>query len=163
EPRVWIAGMSDEGGAGSWVAAMMKQLDNPVQDEVAKLERVVNETVFGKLQVAAGGVKKSLFYYDPAKHPAYSDATANSNTWTAWSKNQADSLERSYNYPHVAIGYWVLYRLARNHQGLVTLHDWRWYLDHASLTATAMMRDAPHYAQFGQMEGEVFLEILKDL
>jgi hypothetical protein len=29
EPRVWIAGMSDEGGGGAWVAATMKQLDNP--------------------------------------------------------------------------------------------------------------------------------------
>jgi hypothetical protein len=27
--RVWVSGMSDEGGAGSWVAAMMTQLDNP--------------------------------------------------------------------------------------------------------------------------------------
>jgi hypothetical protein len=26
-----------------------------------------------------------------------------------------------------------------------------------------MMRDAPYYAQFGQMEGDVFLDILKDL
>jgi hypothetical protein len=72
-------------------------------------------------------------------------------------------LGRSYNYPHVAAGHWVLYRLARNHQGLVQARDWRWYLEHAWLTATAMVREAPRYAQFGQMEGEVFLEILKDL
>jgi hypothetical protein len=63
----------------------------------------------------------------------------------------------------VAIGHWVLYRLARNNSGLVTRHDWRFYLDWAYRTATAMMRDAPYYAQFGQMEGDVFLDILKDL
>jgi hypothetical protein len=63
----------------------------------------------------------------------------------------------------VAIGHWVLYRLARNDSGLVTRHDWRFYLDWAYRTATAMMRDAPYYAQFGQMEGDVFLDILKDL
>jgi hypothetical protein len=31
------------------------------------------------------------------------------------------------------------------------------------MTAVAMMRDAPYYAQFGQMEGDVFVDILKDL
>jgi hypothetical protein len=165
--RVWIAGMSDEGGAGAWVAAMAKQLDNPDPREVAKLERLVNETVWGKLQVAsgphAGGVKKSLFDYDPKRFPAYYDKSQDWSTWASWRKDQADSLGRSYNYPHVAVGYWVLYRLARNHTGLVRRHDWRWYLSHAFLTAKAMVRDAPEYAAFGQMEGEVFIEIFKDL
>ncbi|MDA4835009.1 DUF5695 domain-containing protein, partial [Enterobacter hormaechei] len=54
EPRVWIAGMSDEGGAGSWVAATMKQLDNPDRSEIAKLERMIDGTVVGNLQVADG-------------------------------------------------------------------------------------------------------------
>src|SRR5262249_20041867 len=144
DSRVWIAGMSDEGGAGSWVAAMMKQLDNPKPDEVALLERVVDETVLGKLQVAdgahAGGVKKSLFYYDPGRAPGYYDPKLDWTTWTSWTHPQADKLERSYDYPHVAAGYWVLYRLARHHQDLVHAHDWRWYLDHARLTAVAMVR-----------------------
>jgi hypothetical protein len=46
---------------------------------------------------------------------------------------------------------------------LVKAHDWRWYLQRACDTALAMPRLAPEYAQFGQMEGEVFLEILRDL
>lgn len=167
EPRVWIAGMSDEGGAGSWVAAMMKQLDNPDAAEVGKLEQLVDETVVGKLQVAsgehAGAVKKSIFYYDPKEHPGYYDPAENWRNWTSWSHKDADDLGRAYNYPHVAIGHWVLYRLARNHAGLVTRHDWRWYLEHAYGTVTAMMRDAPYYTQFGLMEGDVFVDILKDL
>ncbi len=167
EPRVWISGMSDEGGAGAWVAAMMKQLDNPDAGEVAKLERLVGKTVVGKLQVAAGphagAVKKSLFYYDPALHPGYYPASSNWKSWTSWSKADADDLGRAYNYPHVAIGHWVLYRLARNHPGLVKAQTWRWYLDHAYQTTVAMMRDAPYYAQFGLMEGDVFVDILKDL
>jgi hypothetical protein len=167
DTRVWISGMSDEGGAGSWVAAMMKQLDNPVPAEVARLERVVTETVSGKLQVSqgkhAGGVKKSLFYYEPQRFPSYYEPAADWSTWTSWSRKHADSLERSFNYPHVAAGHWVLYRLARHHSGLVTRHDWRWYLEQAALTALAMPREAPYYSQFGQMEGEVFLEILRDL
>ncbi len=36
--------------------------------------------------------------------------------------DEATSVGRSYNYPHVAALHWVLYRLARNHQGLVTNH-----------------------------------------
>ncbi|WBO20799.1 DUF5695 domain-containing protein [Sphingomonas abietis] len=167
EPRVWISGMSDEGGAGSWVAAISKQLDNPDPAEVAKLERLIDETVLGTLQVKdgehAGGVKKSIFYYEPSEHPGYYDPTENWKNWTSWSKKDAGDLGRAYNYPHVAIGYWVLYRLARNHPGLVTAHDWRWYLDHATITVDAMMRDAPYYTQFGLMEGDVFVDILKDL
>lgn len=167
DTRVWISGMSDEGGGGSWVAAIMKQLDNPDAAEVAKLERMVNETVVGKLQVAdgpqAGAVRKSLFHYDPQAFPAYYDPKQDWKTWTSWSKKDADDLGRAYNYPHVAIGHWVLYRLARNHTGLVTVHDWRWYLQHAYQTVVAMVRDAPEYAQFGLMEGDVFVDILKDL
>lgn len=165
--RVWVSGMSDEGGAGSWVAAAIKQLDNPNAEEVAKLERMVNETVLGHLQVAegaqAGAVKKSLFYYDPKEFPDYYDPAINWKNWTAWSKKDSDDLGRSYNYPHVAIGHWVLYRLARDNQGLVKQHDWRFYLEWAYRTSVAMMRDAPYYAQFGQMEGDIFLDILKDL
>lgn len=167
EPRVWIAGLSDEGGAGSWVAATMKQLDNPDPVEVGKIERMVNETVLGNLQVEtganAGAVRKSLFHYDPDRFPAlYADADK-WKSWTSWKPKAAGDFGRAYNYPHVAIGHWVLYRTARNHPGLVTRHDWRWYLEWAYRTTVAMMRDAPHYAQYGLMEGDVFLDILKDL
>lgn len=169
EPRAWIAGMSDEGGGGSWVAATMKQLDNPDPVEVAKIERLVNRTVVGNLQIAdgpqAGAVKKSLFYYDPLKFPhAYDEFPADKwKSWTSWDEKGAGDLGRAYNYPHVAIGHWVLYRTARNHPGLVTQHDWRWYLEKAFQTTVAMMRDAPYYAEFGLMEGDVFVDILKDL
>lgn len=167
EPRVWIAGMSDEGGAGSWVAAMVKQLDHPDAGEIARLERLVDTTVVGRLQVAAGphagAVRKSLFFYDPKARPGYYDPGQDWTSWTSWSRKDAEDLGRAYNYPHVAIGHWVLYRTARNHPGLVRAHDWRWYLGWAQRTVVAMMRDAPHYAQFGLMEGDVFVDILDDL
>ncbi|MFN3676087.1 MAG: DUF5695 domain-containing protein [Sphingomonas pseudosanguinis] len=167
DPRVWILGMSDEGGAGSWVAAIMKQLDNPDAAEIARIEQMVDTTIVGRLQVAdgpqAGGVKKSLFYYDPATFPNLYQPAKDWQSWTSWKKDQADDLGRAYNYPHVAAGHWVLYRTARNHPGLTRVHDWQWYLDHAYQTIVAMMRDAPHYAQFGLMEGDVFVDILTDL
>ena len=166
--RAWIAGLSDEGGAGSWLAAIMKQLGEPEPSEVARFERFVTGTLDGHLQVNRGpdayGVRKSLFYYDPKALPDYHyDASIDWKTWSAWNKHEAYSVGRSYNYVHVAAAYWVLYRLARFHHGLVRAHDWRWYLTHAAETSLAMVRLAPYYAQFGQMEGNVFVAILKDL
>lgn len=167
EPRVWIAGMSDEGGGGSWVAATLKQLDNPDPAEVARIEQLVNETVLGDLQVAdgpqAGAVKKSLFYYDPARFPDLYKNPEQWRSWTSWDKKGAGDLGRSFNYPHVALGHWVLYRTARNHPGMVKQHDAAFYLRWAWRTIVAMMRDAPHYAEFGQVEGDVFVDILRDL
>ncbi|GBQ77049.1 hypothetical protein AA14337_0697 [Acetobacter malorum DSM 14337] len=167
DPRVWIAGLSDEGGAGSYVAAAMKELDNPDPQEVAKLEQFATKTVVGQLQVASGptegGVRKSLFYYDPVPFPAYYNAAENWKTWASWSRQKAADIGRAYNYPHVAIVHWVLYRLARNHKGLVQQHDAGWYLHKAAITMTAMMQQAPYYTQYGLMEGDVFVEILKDL
>ena len=166
--RAWIAGLGDEGGSGSWLAAVMKQLIQPDPGEIRKLERFVDETLWGGLQYAEGplrfGVRKSLFYYEPDDMPAgtYSDSIGYGG-WSSWSREHAETVERSYNYPHVAALYWTMYRLARNHEGLVTGHDWAWYLERAHETVQAMVRLAPHYAQFGQMEGTVFLRILEDV
>ncbi|MEE3227208.1 MAG: DUF5695 domain-containing protein, partial [Bacteroidota bacterium] len=72
--RVWIAGLSDEGGAGSWLGGMMKQYLQPDQEQVSKLEDFVNQTVWGVLQNAEGehkyGVRKSVLYYEPEEFPA---------------------------------------------------------------------------------------------
>ena len=166
--RAWIAGLSDEGGAGSWLGAMMKQLVLPNVVEVAKLKRFADSTLFGQIQLTDGpdkyGVKKSLFYYAPDSLPKGTyNADINFKTWSAWPTKEANSLGRSYNYPHVAAAHWVMYRLARNYKGLVDSGKWQSYLTHAAETSLAMTRLAPHYAQYGQMEGTVFLLILKDL
>lgn len=168
DARVWIAGLSDEGGAGSWLGALMKQLVQPDKDEIGKLQQFVDHTLFGNIQHSTGpqkyGVKKSVFYYQPDQMPKgfYSDSI-NWKTWAAWSHKDADDVGRSYDYPHVAAAHWVMYRLARYHTGLVTQNNWDWYLDHAYETAMAMVKQAPYYAQFGQMEGTVFYFILNDL
>jgi Family of unknown function (DUF5695) len=168
DQRVWIAGLSDEGGAGAWLAAIMKQLGAPDADEIAKFERFVTRTLDGRLQVNTGpekfGVRKSLFFYDPKALPAFQyDPAVDWSTWSSWNPKHANSVGRSFNYVHVAAAYWVLYRLARYREGLVHAHDWRWYLDRAYQTSMAMPRLAPEHARFGQMEGDVFVDILKDL
>ncbi|HMB89248.1 MAG TPA: DUF5695 domain-containing protein [Rhodothermales bacterium] len=166
--RAWIAGLGDEGGSGSWLAAVMKQLIRPDAAELEKLQRFVDEVLWGGLQYDADslkyGVRKSLFYYEPDQMPAgtYSDSIRYGG-WPSWSKEHAMTVGRSYNYPHVAAAYWVLYRLARNHEGLATNHPWTWYLEQAYHTSEAMVEHAPEYAQFGQMEGTIFLLILLDL
>jgi hypothetical protein len=168
DTRAWIAGLGDEGGSGSWLAAIMKQLVQPDTAELAKLQRFVDGVVWGGLQYAEGelkyGVRKSMFYYQPDSMPAgtYSDSIRYGG-WSSWNREHAMTVGRSYNYPHVAALHWVLYRLARNHTGLVTNHPWEWYLERAYETSQAMVRLAPHYAQFGQMEGTVFMLILLDL
>ena len=168
DSRVWIAGLSDEGGAGSWLAAAMKELGQPNKEEVDKLQQFVDGVVWGSLQFKEGpnqyGVRKSLFYYQPDQLPRdYYRGDLNWKSWTSWSKQASEAVDRSFNYPHVAAAYWVLYHLARNNQGLVTNHPWDWYLSHAYETAMAMTKFASGYAEFGQMEGDIFLQIFADL
>lgn len=166
--RVWISGLSDEGGAGSWLAAVMKQLVQPDKEEIKKIQGFIDETLWGGIQYSKGtkkyGVKKSLFFYEPDSLPSgtYSDKI-NYNSWAAWDHKHANDPRRSYNYPHVAAAYWVMYRLSRYHEGLVDNRSWDWYLENAYHTSVAMVEKAPYYAQFGQMEGSVFLFILEDL
>ena len=168
DSRVWIAGLSDEAGAGSWLALVMKEADEPDKAEVAKLEEFVDGVLWGHLQYADGpdkfGVRKSLFYYQPDKlPPGYYDSNLNWTSWTSWNQKASEAVDRSFNYPHAASAYWAMYHLARNHPGLVTNHEWHWYLEQAYQTTMAMMRLAPYYTQFGQMEGDIFVMILDDL
>ncbi len=168
ENRAWIAGLGDEGGSGSWLAAVMKQLVQADRAQLEQLQQFVDGVLWGGLQYAQGpleyGVRKSMFYYQPDSMPpgTYSESVRYGG-WSSWNHEHAMTVGRSYNYPPVAAAHWVLYRLARDHDGLVTNHPWDWYLDRAYQTAQAMVRLAPQYAQFGQMEGTVFLLILLDL
>lgn len=168
EGRVWIAGLSDEAGAGSWLALAMKEYIAPDPEEVAKLEQFVDGVLWGQIQYKDGpekyGVRKSLFNYQPDEFPAgFYSSSYDWHTWAAWNKKASEAVDRSYNYPHVAAAYWVMYRLARNYPGLVKNHSWEWYLNQAYETSMAMTRLAPYYARFGQMEGDIFVNILEDL
>ena len=174
DSRVWIAGLGDEGGSGSWLAAAMKQFGQPNKEEIRKYEQFVDNVLWGGLQYKDGpnkyGVRKSLFYYSPADVPGFQyDPSLNWTTWTSWKKSDAESIGRGYNYPHVVAAYWSLYRLARNHTGLVTNHPWDWYLDQAYQTTKFRFSRQPNgrrrvgYVELGLMEGDIVLEVLKDL
>ncbi len=168
DSRVWIAGLSDEGGAGSWLAAIMKEFGQPDKEELDKYEQFIDGVLWGGIQYKKdeyrNGVRKSLFYYQPGDVlGSYYRDDLDWGSWTSWDKEESEAVDRSFNYPHVAAAYWVLYRLARYHQGLVTNHSWQWYLMHAYRTSIAMTEFAPWYSRFGQMEGDVFVKILQDL
>jgi Family of unknown function (DUF5695) len=168
DSRAWIAGLGDEGGGGAWLSAVMKELVAPDKEELEKLQQYVDGVLWGGLQYKDGphpyGVRKSLFYYQPDQMPVgYYRSDFDWKSWTSWNKQASEQVDRSYDYPHVAAAYWVLYRLARNNQGLVTNHPWDWYLTHAYETSMAMTKYAADLGVFGQMEGDIFLEILNDL
>jgi Family of unknown function (DUF5695) len=168
DARVWIAGLGDEGGS-SWLTEAMKLFGQPDKAEIDKYQQFIDKVLWGGLQLSEGpqkyAVRKSLFYYQPDElPPGYYSTDWNWKSWTSWNKAAAvGAVNRSYDYPHVAALHWAMYRLARNHPGLVTNHPWQWYLNNAYETALAMEKFAPGLAQFGQMEGTVFVKILEDL
>lgn len=167
DSRVWIAGLDDEGGAGSWLAAIMKQWVAPNAGEIAKFGDFVDGVLWGRIQYKDGaeiyGIRKSLFYYEPDEFPGYYRTDFDWTTWTSWNKQASEAVNRSYDYPHVAAAYWALYHLVRNNSKLVTRHPWNWYLNQAYETSVAMPKYAPELSKFGQMEGDIFVQILIDL
>jgi hypothetical protein len=168
DSRVWIAGLSDEAGAGSWIAAAMKEYLDPNPEEVSKLESFVDGVLWGHLQNSDGdhpyGVHKSLFFYQPGLVPGFKyDPALDWTSWTSWNKKAADDVGRSFNYPHVVAAYWSLYHVARNTRGMTVKHPWDWYLNQAYETSLAMESQAPYYTHFGQVEGTVFIRLLQDL
>ncbi len=174
DSRVWIAGLGDEGGSGNWLALAMKIYGQPKADEVRKFESFIDKVMWGRLQYKDGpnqyGVRKSVFFYDPALMPGYKyDSDRNWTSWTSWNKQHADDIGRGYNYPHVVAAYWAMYKIARNYPHLVKSHDWKWYLRQAYKTTEFMtsQNEAGHdrvgYWRLGLMEGTIFTCLLDDL
>lgn len=161
DPRVWIAGLSDEGGTGAYVAAMLKQVIQPNAEEIAKLDEFVQTTIWSQLQRQDYGARKSLFYYDPKLDYPYSK-DIDWSSWTSWNKEASESLDRAYNYVHVVVAYWSMYRVARAYPEL-TSKSWSWYLDQAQKTIIRMTQKDVSYRDVGLMGETVFGEVLTDL
>jgi len=160
-PEVWMSGLSDEMGAGPSVAMAMKNLYQPVPSEVALLDTYIDKVLWGRLQLPDYGVRASLFYYDRRALPGFQYKIRG-----GWDKPRTETTWRAFNYPHVAAVYWSMYRIARDHPSLKTIHPATWYLKQAAETGIAMFDrsgGADGLAQFGLMVGSVFPEILKDL
>jgi hypothetical protein len=174
DSRVWIAGLGDEGGSGSWLAAAMKEFGKPNKQQLDKYQQFIDKVLWGGIQYSEGenmyGVRKSMFYYEPNEMPKdYYDSSFNWRSWTSWNKAGAARIDRAYNYPHVVAAYWSMYKIARNNTGLVTSHSWDWYLDKAYQTIRFLTERGPNgrprvgYLNTGLMEGDIFVMVLKDL
>lgn len=177
DPRVWIAGISDEAGAGSFTAAAMKSAILPDASEIQKLEQMANTSVWGWLQDnvtndATGdikyGVKRSLFYYDPAALPDFQYDPA--IDWSgSWNKNDSYQVWRAYDYVWVSVLYWSLYNAELVSPGILTAQNATWYLEQAYQTVLASQavddngQPITSYADVGLMGETVWLFILKSL
>ena len=126
DPRNFIVGLSDEGGAGANVGFASKQAFSPVAAEVAQLDRYINSTLWGvhcpaappqyrsdcSLQDrATHGIKASLFWTNAngswdamSGMPGYKYQPEDFTGWK-WDRPRAYSLFRAYNYPHQTVVY----------------------------------------------------------
>ncbi|TGO37042.1 hypothetical protein BHYA_0107g00070 [Botrytis hyacinthi] len=163
DPRVWIAGLSDEAGAGSWLAATMKQAISPNAAEVTKLEQFITKTLWGVLQNSDYSVKKSVFYYQPGAVSYNYLSSIDWSNWWSWDKATAYGTERTYDYVHVTAAYWALYRVARFYPTLVTRQTWQWYLNQAYETIIYATGPDTDYVGVGLMGETVWGYVLQDL
>ncbi|KAI0202965.1 hypothetical protein F4808DRAFT_48662 [Astrocystis sublimbata] len=164
DPRVWIAGLSDEGGTGAYLAAAMKQAIQPDGDEVAKLEMFIDKVLWDTIQTSDYAVRKSIFYYDKSAQPDYPyQANTDWGSWTSWNQKSAYAIDRAYDYVHVAAAYWSMYRVARAYPSLVKSHEWDWYLGQAHKTVIRATKSDVGYNRVGLMGETVIGEILTDL
>ncbi|KAL3486997.1 hypothetical protein BJX62DRAFT_241396 [Aspergillus germanicus] len=161
DQRVWVSGLSDEGGTGAYVAAAVKQLLQPNPQEVAKLDEFANKTIWGKVQLEDYSVKKSLFFYDPEVDYSY-DQNVDWSQWACWSRKDANSVDRAYSYIHPTAVFWTLYRLARAYPDLVG-RTWDWYLTHAWATVCRMTEPDVLWTDMGLMGETVIGKIIDDL
>lgn len=169
DPRVWIAGLSDEGGV-IYLATAMKQFGLTETAEVAKLEQFVVEVLSTTVQNPDFTVRKSIFYYQPDQVPGYHyDQSINWGNWWSWNKNSSYSTDRAYDYIHVIGAYWALYRAGRDDDSALKVHAWQWYLSQAyNTTVTCFATDSSGnglvgYSRVGLMGETVVGELLADL
>ncbi|KZV68436.1 hypothetical protein PENSPDRAFT_582365 [Peniophora sp. CONT] len=163
DPRAWIPGLSDEAGAGSWLAATMKQYVQPSAAEVKKLEAFVNQTLWGSVQNFDYSVKHTVYFYQPDIVDYDYPSSIDWGNWWSWNQEAAYDPGRAYDYVHVANAYWAMYRVARNYPSLVSTHNWQWYLNQAVGTIQSATVGGRANENDGLMDETGFRLILDDL
>ncbi|CAI7669971.1 unnamed protein product [Penicillium pancosmium] len=169
EPRVWISGLSDEGGV-IYLATAMKQFGLADASEVAKLEQFANKVLSKKIQNLDFTVRKSIFFYEPKQLPDYQyDQSIDWGNWWSWNKDASYATDRAYDYIHVIGAYWALYRAGRDNDSILKVHNWQWYLGQAYNTTIACFETDSDgdgvigYSRLGLMGETVVGELLADL
>lgn len=169
EARVWIAGLSDEGGV-IYLATAMKQSGLADASEVAKLEQFADEVLSKKIQNSDFTVRKSIFFYEPEQVPDYQyDQSIHWGNWWSWNKDASYATDRAYDYIHVIGAYWALYRAGRDNESMLKVHTWQWYLSKAYNTTITCFETKSNgdgvigYSRLGLMGETVVGELLADL
>ncbi|EXF74079.1 hypothetical protein CFIO01_13716 [Colletotrichum fioriniae PJ7] len=162
DPRAWVPGLSDEGGAGAYIAATVTQAIYPDADEVGILDALVNNVVWGNIQQEDYVVRNSLFFYEPAEVPDFTYNNFDWTSWSSWKKDRSHAADRAYNYVHPSAAYWSLYRVGRAYPELVS-QDWSWYLEKAYRTALRISGGGVAWVEMGLMGETVWGIILTDL
>ncbi|CAI6340712.1 unnamed protein product [Periconia digitata] len=167
DPRVWIAGLSDEGGTGAYLATAMKQFAQPNSDELSKIDDFVHDTLVGTLQRDESfGVSASAFFYEPTAVDYPYNPAFDWSTWASWNRERAYTTRRAYNYIHPVATYWSLYRVARDYPEQELRSSWEWYLNRAFNTTQYCLSDHAEncdYGLVGLMGEWVLGELLLDL
>ncbi|PVH96138.1 hypothetical protein DM02DRAFT_720476 [Periconia macrospinosa] len=167
DSRVWIAGLSDEGGTGAYLATAMKQFAQPVASEVSKVDDFVHDTVVGTLQRGGSfGVVASSFFYEPGAVNFPYQTNFDWTSWTSWNRERAYTTRRAYNYIHPVATYWAMYRVARDHPDQPLRASWEWYLGRAFNTTQYCLANRAancDYGLVGLMGEWVLGELLLDL
>jgi len=189
ESRVFVAGLSDEAGAGPGLAFAANVARAPTVLGVAQLATYVNRTLYGTkadgrgVQVSVqnmtlgGGIVASMFWGPGMPNYTYTVSPC-------WDEPRSlQSYWRAYNYEHPQQIYLHLYQLARNQPWLINatatlaaqsdgqldglaLADF--YLSQSVTTAVAMYTFAGpgslyELYQFGLMTGSVNVRLLDAL
>ena len=134
--------------------------------EVAKLESYVDGVLWGHLQISDGDTKVRC-----PQEPVLLSAGPRSRLHIRPDAEleKLDELEQEaggrcrplLQLSACVAAYWSLYIRAQ-YKGIVVIkHPGSWYLDQAYETSLAMCTQAPYYTRYGQMEGTVFLRLLK--
>lgn len=165
--RVWIAGISDEGGTGAYLATAMKEFVQPNAKEVSLFDDFIQDTMVGTLQQnGTFGVVASAFFYQPNAVQYTYSSSFDWTSWTSWDKARAFTTRRAYNYVHPVAAYWAMYRVARSYPEQKLRADWSWYLNRAyNTTQYCLSNKAANcdYGLVGLMGEWVMGELLEDL
>ena len=120
----------DDPGLSKPAFLSSKLAESPVEEEAAALDRYVEKFVWGGLQCTT--------------EEAYPYAIYGIPDWKTLRDSEDPDLRgrlhiwRIYDYPHIALMYYNLYRMARQYPHLPLTQTARTYLDRAAQTAIAM-------------------------
>jgi Family of unknown function (DUF5695) len=134
QSRVYAVTCDDPGlGKPAFLAA--KNAEFPVQSEVEALDYYIDHFVWGGLQRTTNETYSFGIYGTP-------DWRTNRQSIDPGRRGQLH-LWRIYDYPHVVVMYFGMYRVAKNHPEIKTALGAKEYLQRAYGTATAMYT-VPH-------------------